>query len=680
MANISNNESNETADAVRLLGFVMDMFNEQQQQWREHQSDWLANNRSTDVDQVQVGDATTTSTDRTIEELQLLMPVWAYQSAAAYLIFISVLGLFMNIVVVLVIVSDPQRMTPLNWMLLNLACSDGTIAGFGTTISTAAAFKFGWPFSDELCVAYAMIMSTAGIGSITTLTALALWRCQLVVYCPAKRSGAFANHHSGGGGGGSAKLGRVQAAVLLTLIWAYSLAVTCPPLFGWGRYDREAAHISCSVNWESKMANNRSYILYMFAFGLFVPLVVIISSYVSILRVVKKTGKFKRTTLQQSTQQQNEQRITPDLQEVKQQNLNNNQQPTRTSSKSNSDAAEKRVTVMVACMVGAFMAAWTPYSILALFETFIGVAGHSGGPGRNMSNTTLSLDGQQQFNDNQPTTSNEADDSHFFYYYVGTISPAFATIPSLFAKTSAVLNPLIYGLLNTQFRSAWDKFVIRFLGRSRRRFRCQQTSQGLDESGNQTERRRLRRLLDFSFTMKQSVTVNLPMREVVPLSNNDSINSTGNQQQKSTSFRNVRGASANSPLTSVQAATQYQSNGDQNRKISSDCDYSARQPKYRESVNPFVGTTATSGLTNSKFPPGKKSSKNSHRNSRQQQPQSEQPVKLVVVRLLSDSTSCCYTTEETSVSLNSPAIGRSPSSKSQANKANSLPRPNRQVE
>jgi c-opsin len=120
--------------------------------------------------------------------------------------------------------------------------------------------------------------------------------------------------------------------------------------------------------------------------------------------------------------------------------------------KKGNDAAEKRVTVMVACMVGAFMAAWTPYSILALFETFIGVADPSGGPGWNMSNTTLSLDGQQQFNDNQPT-SNEADDSSFFYYYIGTISPAFATIPSLFAKTSAVLNPLIYGLLNTQVSS-----------------------------------------------------------------------------------------------------------------------------------------------------------------------------------------------------------------------------------
>jgi hypothetical protein len=105
---------------------------------------------------------------------------------------------------------------------------------------------------------------------------------------------------------------------------------------------------------------------------------------------------------------------------------------------SNSDAAEKRVTVMVACMVGAFMAAWTPYSILALFETFIGVADHSAGPGRNIS-----------LHDNQP---NEEDN---YFYYVGSISPAFATIPSLFAKSSAVFNPLIYGLLNTQVNTSY---------------------------------------------------------------------------------------------------------------------------------------------------------------------------------------------------------------------------------
>jgi c-opsin len=117
--------------------------------------------------------------------------------------------------------------------------------------------------------------------------------------------------------------------------------------------------------------------------------------------------------------------------------------------KKGNDAAEKRVTVMVACMVGAFLAAWTPYSILALFETFIGVADHSGGPVRgNMS--SFSLENGQQFNDNK--TNGE---DNFLDDDVATISPAFATIPSLFAKSSAVLNPLIYGLLNTQVNTSY---------------------------------------------------------------------------------------------------------------------------------------------------------------------------------------------------------------------------------
>lgn len=91
------------------------------------------------------------------------------------------------------------------------------------------------------------------------------------------------------------------------------------------------------------------------------------------------------------------------------------------------DPVEKKVTVMVAVMIGAFIMAWTPYSILALIETLISDTANM----TDYSNTTIiNRDGN--------------------FFYNGTVSPALATIPSLFAKTSAVLNPLIYGLLNTQ--------------------------------------------------------------------------------------------------------------------------------------------------------------------------------------------------------------------------------------
>ncbi|XP_057373522.1 uncharacterized protein LOC130694455 [Daphnia carinata] len=438
--------------------------------------------------------------DNSTDGVHLLMPTWAYWSVAAYLLFISVLGLIMNTIVVVVILSDSRKMTPLNWMLLNLACSDGAIAGFGTPVSTAAALQFGWPFSHELCVAYAMIMSTAGIGSITTLTALAVWRCQLVVCCPAKRKSTFTNHN-----------GRLECrygALLLTLIWIYAVAVTCPPLLGWGRYDREAAHISCSVNWESNRHYNRSYILYMFVMGLVIPLSLIMMSYVKILRVVRKRrrrAEIKEETpktippsdvsghVTQNYGHQISEHPLPITNKKRQQHLNNNQQPLHRRG----DAAEKRVTVMVACMIGAFMAAWTPYSILALYETFFSIDG-----GDNYSGKKASV--------SDPTQDNDP-------FYVGIVSPAFATIPSLFAKTSAVLNPLIYGLLNTQFRLAWERFSMRYF--SRCRHRRHPTGAVAANRQTQIKKRDIRR---FRFScnsnsrgIKMGTTVHLPMREII---------------------------------------------------------------------------------------------------------------------------------------------------------------------
>jgi c-opsin len=102
----------------------------------------------------------------------------------------------------------------------------------------------------------------------------------------------------------------------------------------------------------------------------------------------------------------------------------NNAQRQSQQTSNNSDTVEKRVTFMVAVMIGAFLTAWTPYSIMALVETFIG---------DNVTHDSVSSETK---------------------FYAGTISPAVATVPSLFAKTSAVLNPLIYGLLNTQVGSA----------------------------------------------------------------------------------------------------------------------------------------------------------------------------------------------------------------------------------
>ncbi|XP_048483468.1 uncharacterized protein LOC105397418 [Plutella xylostella] len=151
------------------------------------------------------------------------------------------------------------------------------------------------------------------ITSITTLTVLSFERYMMVTRPLSSR------HLSSKG-----------AILSIMFIWSYSLALTTPPLLGWGNYVNEAANISCSVNWHEQSMNTLTYILFLFAMGQIVPFIVITFSYINIIRTIKQNsvrmGRVGR--------------------------------------------AETKVTAMVFVMIVAFTVAWTPYSVFALIEQF----------------------------------------------------------------------------------------------------------------------------------------------------------------------------------------------------------------------------------------------------------------------------------------------------------------------
>ena len=111
----------------------------------------------------------------------------------------------------------------------------------------------------------------AGITSITTLTVLAYERFCLVCRPLSQRQGHNRNSY-----------------ILVLLIWTYSFLLTTPPIFGWGQYVVEVPNISCSVNWDSHDAT--SYIVFLFIFGLIVPLAIILYSYINIVRTLKQVS------------------------------------------------------------------------------------------------------------------------------------------------------------------------------------------------------------------------------------------------------------------------------------------------------------------------------------------------------------------------------------------------------
>uniref|UniRef100_A0A182NFH8 G-protein coupled receptors family 1 profile domain-containing protein n=1 Tax=Anopheles dirus TaxID=7168 RepID=A0A182NFH8_9DIPT len=248
---------------------------------------------------------------------QELMAPWAYNGAAVTLFFIGFFGFFLNVFVIALMYKDIQLWTPLNIILFNLVCSDFSVSIIGNPLTLTSAISHRWLFGRSLCVAYGFFMSLLGIASITTLTVLSYERFCLI-------SRPFSAQHRS----------KQEACLAVLFIWSYSFALTSPPLFGWGAYVNEAANIRwahrCSVNWESQTANATSYIIFLFIFGLILPLAVIMYSYVNIIREMRKNsarvGRVNR--------------------------------------------AERRVTAMVAVMIVAFMVAWTPYAIFALIEQF----------------------------------------------------------------------------------------------------------------------------------------------------------------------------------------------------------------------------------------------------------------------------------------------------------------------
>ncbi|XP_076172559.1 rhodopsin isoform X1 [Ptiloglossa arizonensis] len=212
------------------------------------------------------------ATDDTGEEH--VSPV-IYIGAAIVLAFIGFFGFTMNLLVAVVIVKDAQTLwTPVNVILVNLVVGDFLVAALGNPVAMVSAITGGWYWGYKVCLWYAWFMSTLGFASIGNLTVMAVERWLLVAR-PMKT------------------LSIRKTLLLGSFVWVYALCLSVPPFLGWGSYGPEAGNVSCSVSWEvhDPATRSDSYIGFLFAFGLVIPVSVISISYASILLTLRKVRK-----------------------------------------------------------------------------------------------------------------------------------------------------------------------------------------------------------------------------------------------------------------------------------------------------------------------------------------------------------------------------------------------------
>nr|ANV21073.1 parietopsin [Geotria australis] len=291
-----------------------------------------------------------------------IFPPAGYTVLATLMFLNASFSIVNNALVIAITCRYPSLRNPLNALILSMSVSDLLMSLFGTTVAAVTNLHGSLRHIGHAgCVFQGFTVNYFGCVSLWSLTLLAYERRLVVTHGCSLR-----------GGWSRARRG-------LAFVWTFCLVWAVAPLLGWSAYGPEGVQTSCSLAWERRSLSNYTYLVGYFLSCFAVPVSIIIFSYGNVLCSLHTLNK-------------------------KIERVGGHRDPRE----------EVRAAVMVLAMVGAFMACWLPYTLLALCVVLA--------PGTH-------------------------------------IPPLVATLPMYFAKTSPIYNPIIYFFLNRQFRVCAVEFV-----------------------------------------------------------------------------------------------------------------------------------------------------------------------------------------------------------------------------
>ncbi|CAF5040459.1 unnamed protein product [Rotaria sp. Silwood1] len=295
-----------------------------------------------------------------ISSSKQLEPCYILRPLGYYLFVLWIIGTSLNAYILYVFIRYKNlRQSSTNIFICGLILVDFCGALFEIPLSAIALVGCRWMFSYVGCVLEAIIAYFAGCSNMYMLCLISIDR-YFVVTRLCSTSVILVKH----------AYITVLCGYLLALFW------TLLPVIGWSSYDYEGVGASCSVKWEERSLNVTSYNLTIFIFVYLIPVIIIIVTNISAFHVIRK--RRRRTGLNLGESHAHRQYLI-----------------------------ERRITYTVIFIIGGYLLAWTPYSIMSFIRAFI--------------------------------------DAEYF-------SPILGTIPAIFAKTSLVWNPLIYVIRNGNIR------------------------------------------------------------------------------------------------------------------------------------------------------------------------------------------------------------------------------------
>lgn len=190
---------------------------------------------------------------------------------AASMVVIMLVAVGGNLLILAAIYIDKTLQTITNAFIINLACADLLLSIIGMPFTLASSIKYEWVFGDTWCKVNGMANSLFCIASILTLAVVSVDRYCAILY-PFKYATWITNK---------------VAAGMIVYIWFHALLMACLPLTNWTQYTFIRSESICTVRWEYSI----SFTLFLFSLCFFLPLGVMMITYLRIFRTARKQSR-----------------------------------------------------------------------------------------------------------------------------------------------------------------------------------------------------------------------------------------------------------------------------------------------------------------------------------------------------------------------------------------------------
>ncbi|XP_070767922.1 opsin 9 [Enoplosus armatus] len=368
-------------------------------------------------------------------------------AVAVFLTLTGVTSVLGNGTVLLVYCRKRKKLRPPELMTINLAVCDFGFSLLGAPFFIISSLCHAWVFGETGCLCYGIQGFVFGIGSLLTTCLISLDRC-LKICC--LRYGQW--------------IERRHVALSILLVWVYTLFWALLPAFGFGSYGPEPYGTSCTINWWRLRSslNDKIYIflILMLCFGF--PTLTIVTSYLAILLTVYRSNRTLASI------------------------------PSSSVSHTGKDL---RLAKMAAVVCTAFLLAWMPYAAVSLISALIprddqeaegplqtvmesiGMASSSPNASKildipSLLNWTATEYYRQiyynpgyEWSEVSNVSSADLSDGMFRSALdkeaepmtrspqtFSSFPPVVTLIPAMFAKSHSMINPLIYQIMNREFR------------------------------------------------------------------------------------------------------------------------------------------------------------------------------------------------------------------------------------